>query len=268
MKQLVNTVKKDLKEFVRSRKNILFLVILLVLALLVFGATKIMPGLLSMLMDKSPDMVTDMLGLTNLIGTLFPEDVKASMGIFASDICVFYTIIIALVCHGLLPKEIKSGVWIQPINAGYTRRVLVCGKSLVYGLGAALPAWVVYHLYYLLAMTQLEYNFSYGQCLLNGLVLAFVIFSVTNITILLSVAFKNSIGAAITVIGVVIVAPDLLTFLSFGKYFPTYLFTFIYTSGSNAMDLVVPIVLMVLVQLLVLMTAMKKVEKVEIERGI
>ncbi len=268
MKQLVNTIKKDLKEFVRSRKNILFLVILLALGLLVFGSTKIIPGLLSMLMSKSPEMVTDMIGLTNLIGTLFPEDVKASMGIFASDICILYTIVIALVCHGLLPKEIKNGVWIQPINAGYTRRVLVCGKGLVYSMGAALPAWVVYHLYYLLAMTQLEYNFSYGQCLLNGLVIAIVIYSVTNITILLSVVYKNSIWAAITVIGVVLVAPDLLTFLSFGKYFPTYLFTFVYTSGSNVVDLIVPIVLMVIVQLLILMAAMKKVEKVEIERGI
>lgn len=268
MKPLANIIKKDLKEFVRTRKNLLYLLVLVALALLVFGATKILPNLLSMVLGKSPEVVTDLVGLSGMVGTLFPTDIKASMGIFASDICVFFTILIALVSHGLLPKEIKSGVWIQPLNAGYTRKQLVLGKCIVYSVGAALPAWVAYNLYYVLAMTQLTYNFSYEQCLVNGLVLAIVIYSVANITILLSVVYKNSIWAAITVIGVVIAVPDLLTFLSFGKYFPTYLFTFLYTSGSNVMEVVVPFVLFVILQLLIWVLAMKKVGTLEVERGI
>ena len=245
MNQFQACVKKDISEFLRYHRNILCMLVLMGIGAMVLVTSVIFPGLISQLAVKAPDMITDPEAINELMAKLFPQDVKGSLKIFSSDVGVFYTIAVCLICHSILPGEIKNGRWLIPVNAGIEKRTLLTSKCFVYSMGMAFPVLVVYNVYYYAASVLLNANCRYGTALQNSAVLS------------LSVAF---------IAIVTILSSDALTFFSFGKLFPTYLLTFTYTLGENLMDIIVPVVIMVAVSCVLFFLALRKCERAEILR--
>ena len=128
------------------------------------------------------------------------------------------------------------------------------------------PVFVVYNLYYYVASTFLSANCRYEVALLNSAVLSLSIAFIVIVTILSSVLYKHSVIAALSIITIVMVAPDVLTFFSFGKIFPTYLLTFAYTLGENIATIIVPTVIMAIISCVLYILALRKCERKEIIR--
>ena len=87
-----------------------------------------------------------------------------------------------------------------------------------------------------------------------------------QISITLSVIYKNHIMAVITMVITVLAAPDILTMFSFGKLFPTHLLTFIYNSSGNFAELIIPCITLIVLQLGLCYMAIKRFDKIEIAR--
>ena len=266
MRQFHACVKKDISEYLRYHRNIMCLIVLMGIGAMVLITTMFFPGLISQLAVKAPNMITDPVAINELMTRLFPQDVRGSLMIFSSDVGLFYTIVVCLICHSMLPGEIKNGQWIIPVNAGIKKRNLLASKCLVYAAGMAFPVFVIYNLYFYTASTLLVANCKFEVALLNGAVLSLAIAFIAIVTILSSVLYKHSVIAALSVIIIVMVAPDVLTFFSFGRLFPTYLLTFSYTLGENITTVIFPAVIMVIVSYVLFIFALRKCEKSEIIR--
>lgn len=266
MNQFHACVKKDITEYLRYHRNILCMLVLMGIGAMVLLTTMFFPGLISQLAIKAPNMITDPVAINELMAKLFPQDVSGSLRIFASDVGLFYSIVVCLICHSMLPGEIRAGQWIIPVNAGIKKRTLLTSKCLVYSAGMAFPVFVVYNLYYYAATALLNANCRYEIALINSVVLSLSIAFITTITVLGSVLYKHSIMAALSVIIIVMVAPDVLTFFSFGKLFPTYLLTFAYTLGENVKTVIAPTVIMIMLTGALYICALRKCERAEIVR--
>jgi hypothetical protein len=105
-----------------------------------------------------------------------------------------------------------------------------------------------------------------ATALQNSAVLSLSVAFIAIVTILSSVLYEHSVMAALSIIVIVMAAPDALTFFSFGKLFPTYLLTFTYTLGENLMDIIVPVVIMAAVSCVLFFLALRKCERAEILR--
>ena len=130
----------------------------------------------------------------------------------------------------------------------------------------AFPVFAVYNVYYYAASVLLSPNCRYGTALQNSAVLSLSVAFIAIVTILSSVLYEHSVMAALSVIVIVMAAPDALTFFSFGKLFPTYLLTFTYTLGEDLMDIIVPAIIMAAVSCVLFFFALRKCEKAEILR--
>ena len=172
MNQFQACVKKDISEFLRYHRNILCMLVLIGIGAMVLITSVIFPGLISQLAVKAPDMITDPEAINELMAKLFPQDVKGSLKIFSSDVGVFYTIAVCLICHSILPGEIKNGRWLIPVNAGIEKRTLLTSKCFVYSVGMAFPVFAVYNVYYYAASVLLSPNCRYGTALQNSAVLS------------------------------------------------------------------------------------------------
>ena len=266
MKILVSCVRKDMCEFIRYKKNIICMVILMAIAAMVLVVTNVFPSLISQLSVQSPNLISDPTAMDGMLAKMFPTDIKGSLGIVASDIGIFYTIVVALMCHSLLPTEIREGKWIMPINAGINGNILLAAKCIVYSAGMALPVFVVMNLYYYAASLYLDINIPWSVAFVNSIVLAFSIACIVAITIMLSIIYKHSIIAALSVIIIVSTAPDILTMFSFGKWFPTYLLTFTYNAEEEITLIIVPVLIMSLILVGLYILAGRKCRNIEITR--
>ena len=256
---LVSCIYKDILEFIRNKKNVLCAGVLLLIGAMVLCTTLFFPSLIDQVMQKSPDIISDPGSINELMGKLFPSDVKGSMGILSSDIGVFYTILIALSCGGIIPEERKSGRWIIPQNMGINPFKILLSKCIVYGAGTAFPGIVIYNLYFYVACYFLKVNHDWRMVIMSSLVLGLGIFSITVMTIMMSVIYNSGIVSALSVIVFIIAAPDILSFFSFGKYFPTYVLTFLYTSDNHFEMLLIPILTLVVCVVLMGAWARRKV---------
>ena len=266
MRQFYACVKKDISEYLRYHRNVLCLLVLICIGAMVLLTTMFFPGLISQLALKAPNMITDPVAINELMTRLFPQDVRGSLMIFASDVGVFYTIVVCLICHSMIPGEIKKGQWIIPVNAGVKKRNLLASKCIVYAAGMAFPVFVIYNLYYFVASILLEANCRYEIALLNGGVLSLSIAFIVIVTILNSVLYKHSAISALSIIIIVMMAPDVLTFFSFGRFLPTYLLTFTYGLGENAATIIIPTGIMMIISYLLFILALRKCERSEIIR--
>ena len=122
---------------------------------------------------------------------LFPQTTKENMGIWASDIIIFFTVAISLVCCNLLPNEIRSGKWIIAMEAGYTQYQMLFSKMLVYGGCSAFPAFIGYNLYYMLSGIFISNNYAPITSFCNSIMIAIAIFFITTLSITLSMIYKN-----------------------------------------------------------------------------
>ena len=266
MKSIVFAIKKDVKEYMRGKKNIYFSLTLLAIGAMVLLTTMFFPNLIAALAEKAPDMISDSGSLDAMMANLFPDDLKGSFGIWASDVGVFYSIVTVLMTHGLISNEIKTGKWIMPVASGYKKSELLLSKCIVYGGGAAFPVLVVSNLYYFVASAVLDNNIGFSVAFLNSLILSIAIAAITVFTILSSVLYKHSITAGLSIIVIVMVAPDVLTYFSFGKFMPTYLLTYVYSMSVNTIDLVVPLIEIIAIFAALFVFANHKVTTMEITR--
>lgn len=266
MTQIICCIKKDLLEVIRNRRALLFNGLLIAITVMVLGTTLAFPSLIDLLVEKAPDMVADGSQIQQVMAKLFPQTVKENMGIWSSDIIIFFTIAISLVCCNLLPSEIRSGKWILVMEAGYSHWQMLFSKMLVYGSCTAFPVFVGYNLYYALCGIFISDNYSSAIALGNSVVVAAAVFFITTLSITLSVIYKNHIMAVITMVITVLAAPDILTMFSFGKLFPTYLLTFVYNSSDTFAELIIPCISLIVLQLSLYYIAITRFDKIEIAR--
>ncbi|MBP3197135.1 MAG: ABC transporter permease subunit [Butyrivibrio sp.] len=266
MKTIIFSVRKDLKEILRGKKNVYFSLTLVAIGAMVLLTTLFFPDLIGALGEKAPDMISDSRSLDEMMRNLFPNNVKGSLGVWASDVGVFYTVVITLMTHGLVPEEIKNGRWIMPLSVGYSRKEMLLSKCIVYAASASFPVLILTNAYYMVASFLLEgEDFSHFPTI-QSLSLSLAIAGIVIITVLLSTIYNHSITAVITMIGVVLVAPDVLSFFKFGKYLPTYLLTFAYTMSAEVTDLIVPIIGLVALCLILFYMSARKLMKIEVSR--
>lgn len=266
MRVLIACIKKDLREFLRYRKNILCTSILMIICIMVLAVTNIFPMLLTQLLIKSPNLVSDSTVVYEMFTKMFPTNIRGSLGIVASDIGTFYTIVVVLICHSILPTEIREGKWIIPINTGISGNNLVASKSIVYSIGMSLPVFVIMNIYYYTASFFLENNITWIVVLINSIVLACSIAFIVAMTIMTSIIYKHSSVVALFIIFITLTAPDILTMFSFGKWFPTYLLTFVYNTESNIGLIFIPLLAMVCILIISFVLSVNKCKKIEINR--
>ncbi len=265
-RELICVLKKDLKEYLRSKKNIYFVITLLLIGIMILGTTIFFPSLVSALAEKAPDMITDTKSLDSMMANLFPSDLKGSYGIWASDVGIFYGIIIILMTQGLIMVEVKNGKWVMPVASGYSKKSLLISKCIIYGMGAAFPVFVLSNAFYFAALSVLETNIQYFNVFIASVLLSFTMASIVVITMLSSILCKHSMSAGFSMILIVMVAPDIMTYFSFGKYLPTYLLTYVYTMSNHVSELVIPILELIILFFVLLKVAQKKVMTIEISR--
>ena len=234
-------LQKDSKEFFRSKRNLLFASTLLGLCVFVMLSTKLLPGLIGQLAEKAAQMIADPATLQDALNTLFPEDLKGNLGIFASDVVIFYGLVATLSCYNLVPAESRTGRWIFPLGVGYSPRTMVLSKALVYGIGAATPAIIFYNVYFALGSLLLVVNLSWDVALINSLVLGFVMFVTVYLTVALAAISKRPVSAAISILVTLVAAPDIFTLFAFGKYLPTHLITYLATASDKPGELLIPL---------------------------
>lgn len=266
MKELFCCMKKDLLEFMRAKRNLFFMGVLVGLAIMVLSMTQSFPFLIEELMKKKPDFISDPDSIHQMLAKLFPQDVKANLGIWSSDVGIFYTIVTVLTVYNILPNEIQEGKWIFPIAVGYKNEVLILSKSLVYSVGAAFPVMVIYNLYYMISSYMLLDNYTMKSAMFNSVILGISIFSIVNITIMASLIYKHAIINAVSMIVMIMAFPDIMTMFSFGKFFPTYLLTYVYSSREEWMSVIIPMIILVILQLIIAKFAIKKSYMIEIAR--
>ena len=234
MKQLWCCMKKDSIEFIRKKRGAAFSSVLILISAMVLISSVILPVLADQLARQVPDMTEGGEQLQAVLAKLFPPTMKENIGIWSSDVGVFFTPVVLFMCAPLLREERRTGKWILALEAGYRPQTLLVSKILIYGLGASIPVFIMYNLYYTVGSLVLSNNFRQIHAAANGAVLAYAVFSILNLVIL----------AAVTA------GPDVLAMFPFGKFLPTYVLTFAYRSSSSWQDLAIPALGLLFLQLL------------------
>ena len=266
MKRLKCTIKKDYREYLRGKRNIYYSTVLLLIGTMIVTTTLFFPSLIEALAQKAPDIIENVGSLDDLMSKLFPNDIKGSLGIWYSDIGIFYSIVIVLTIHGAIVDEIKSGKWIMPLASGYKKIDLVLSKNVVYSVGTAFPVLVLSNVFYLVGLYFFRNNYDMSDALLCSIIMSLTIAFITIITLLTSILYKNSIIAGVSIILIIMIAPDVLNYFSFGKYFPTYVLTFVYTTSDNYTDLVIPFMEIILICIVLIWLVEKRIRTIEISR--
>lgn len=235
MKRFGFCLKKDWMECVRRFKLLIFFLAAFVLMFLVYAASIILPVFVDTAMTVMPSLLTGGEEMARLMEMFFPKNVRDSVSLLASDLLVFYTIVVIVTCNGLLPLEYKKGRWDMPRTSGYNYWELVWSKGIVYSLSAALPIFMTYVSYYYLltsnigagfGLTKINDNLGIRNVLMQGLIAALCIMGITFFTIFGSVWIKSGALNMFMNIAIFLFCPDIFAFFSFGKYLPTYALEF------------------------------------------
>ena len=234
-------ISKDIKEVLRTGKLILFLSLSVGLAVLILLFTLLFTDIPDALAMELPGF--DIQSLEDMMKTLYPRMVRESLGVFSYYIGFFYSLVTILVCHNILPKERKNGKWILPLEQGYTYKDFLIGKCTVYGILAWVSVFVSYIFYYIFANTFMMQNMKLGDAVALACIHGLNAFFILDLTILMSVWFKSGVPGAISMIATVLFVPDIMNFLPIGKYFPTYMLTFVYNSETAYSDILFPLFL-------------------------
>lgn len=245
MKLFIRCLNKDRLEFMRGKKNILCLFVVFACACVVLVTTMLLPFFLDKFADIGVIFSSDT-SLGEFMEQFFPNDLKKSLGMFCSDIGVFYSLVVIFITYNVLPDEISSGKVILPLCAGYNKKVIFFSKQLVYSLLCMFPVLTGYMLYYCVGNSLLSGRFPFVDAITNAIVIALAEFFVAASTIALSVIFKKKYVSLIVMASIIMVAPDMLHYFNFGQYFPTFLLTYTYNSLCNPSLLILPITFMII----------------------
>ena len=268
MISFLSCLNKDRLEFTRSKKNLICPIVLLGCAAMVLLSTAYMPFLLAKATDVTTDLMNSDMSISAFMEKFFPNDIKGSLGIFSSDIGTFYSLTVILMTFSLLPNEISTGRLVLPLCAGHGKNTLFLSKQLVYSVLCSFPIFPIYILYFYIGTGFLVLNYGFKSVLINAVLWVFAEFSIVYITIGLSVLYKQKYIGLATMVFIILVVPDMLTFFKFGTYFPTYILTYLYTSSTNLKLLIIPIMLLIVIMAIVDLIIIKKQFSVEVdERG-
>lgn len=256
MSRLSLCMKKDRIEFLRSKKLGVCIVFLSVFLAFLLILTAVIPQLTNLVKSDIEIVASGIDLMVNWLNDYFPRMLTDSTAFYSTEIGLFYSILVIAFSFSVLPKEIKSGRLILPICNGYQQKEIFLSKQIIYATFSAVPAGVAYFVYYLIGSTFLENDYPIAQALISSVVTMFNVFCIVCITIALSVIYKHSILVIISVGLTVAASPDLLYVLPFGKYIPTYLFTYLNYSINDPIQLIVPVieyvVIVVLLDILVI----------------
>lgn len=251
MNQLWCCMKKDSVEFIRKKRSAVFFLVLILISAMVLGSTIMFPVLADRLAHQPSGMAESGAQLQTVLVRLFPPTLKENMGIWSSDVGVFFTAVMLFMCVSLIRDEVREGKWILVLEAGYRPQILLASKILIYGLGASIPVFIMYNLYYVAGSMVLSNNFQQIHAAANGAALSYAVFSILNLVIALSVLCKNQAALVLSILAAVMAGPDMLSMFPFGKFFPTYVLTFVYRSSGSWPDLAVPALGLLFLQLLI-----------------
>lgn len=238
---------KDRKEFFRKRLNLICLGMLVLCFALVLGGTIIMPRLLDILAVSNRNIVADDASLTEFLNRFFPRNLSASLGIFASDIGVFYNLVMVFLTYSILPDEMMTGKLILPICAGHKKELFLVSKEITYSTLMSAPVFAGYMMYYFLGGRILEIDCENGIVFSNALLMMASVFFVVAYTIILSALCRNKYVPLFFMVSVILVGPDALSFLSIARYFPTYILTYLYSFEANLAHVAVSFILNVII---------------------
>ncbi|MBR4759186.1 MAG: hypothetical protein IK078_03425 [Lachnospiraceae bacterium] len=238
---MICCIRKDIKECLRTGKVVLFAGMVLGIGVMIMGFTLIFSDIPEELWAQLPGFNIE--SLEELVSTMYPKMVRESVGIFSYYIGFFFSMVVILVIHGMLPKEEKSGKWILPMEQGYSRIDFLMGKCVVYGSLAGGMVLIGYLLYYMIACGCMEQNMTFGNALVCGIVHGLNLFFIVAYTFLFSLLWKNPVVSAVSMIATIILVPDMTAYFSIGKILPTHLLRFVYDSSSAYGELVVPMLL-------------------------
>lgn len=241
MSRLSLCMKKDRNEFLRSKKLGVSIVFLVAFMTFVLALTAVIPRLTQLISVDIEQFASGITAMVDFLKNYFPQILSESMAFYSTEIGLFYSILAIAFSFSVLPKEIKSGRLILPICNGYQQKEIFLSKQLVYSTFCSVPAGISYFIYYLIGSTFLENDYSIGLALISALATTINVFSIVAITIALSVTYKHSALVIITMGLSVAASPDLLFFLPFGKFIPTYIFTYLNYSINDPMQLIIPI---------------------------
>ncbi len=258
IKELRSCIKKDLREYIRTGKWGVLVLTLAILSVMVAFTTLIVPVITDIMPFMTPDMELAFGYLEEVITELVPVDVRNNIGFWATDVGLFYTIVLAVVCSGLLPSEIKNGRWIMPLNCGYHKSSMILSKCIVYGIGGAVPIVVIQNLYFFIVRLALNDNYEFRDCLIGSVIYACTLGLVAVCTILVSVISKHGSLVCAAMIFLVITVPDIMSLLSIGDFLPTYLMTFAFNAGTNYQEVIVPMAITVVITVVLFIVASKK----------
>jgi hypothetical protein len=252
-------IKKDLKETVRTGKLILFFALALGIAIMILFFTLFFENIPDSLTTELPGF--DIESLENMMTTLYPKMVRESLGVFSYYIGVFFSLIVIIVTHGILPKELSHGKWILPFQQGYTNKDFIISKCSVYGMTAGFAVFFSYIFYFILANSCMEKNMTIGNAIFLAFIHGLNIFFIISYTMLMSLYFKSPVVASISMIATVLFGPDILKYFTIGEYLPTYMLTFVYDSRNEYGKLIGPIVLNVFLVVILYFMTMIRLEK-------
>lgn len=265
-KQLICSLQKDIKEYIRTKKNLLFSLTLFFLCLSVLIATQTFPMLIDALIKNTSHVVNDENTVISSLMVFFPRNLKDNMGILSSDIIIFYGIVVILSTYNLINTEIKRGKWIFPLSVGYKPFMLIISKGMVYSVGAAVPSVIFYNLYYMIGSIFLLPDYHMPSAFVNSILIGIAIFAIVYITIMLSVIYKQSIMSIVTIIPFVAIAPDIFALFEFGKYLPTHILTYLYQTRNDYNELFIPILTTLIMIFFLSILASKKSLDIEATR--
>ena len=257
MKKFVRCLWLNQREFIRTRKNILSLLAIISCCAFMILSTLLIPKML----DKATGISSYLKNgesASVITEKLFPQDMKGSCGVFASDIVLFYSLMVILTTYTLLPNEIKNGRIIPPICAGYSKAILLISKEVVYGLFFAIPVFCGYLLYYSIAGKFLIVNYPLREALQNAAALSIAEFCIAAFSIVLSLINKQPMMTFALMASCVMIIPDALSYFQFARFFPTYLLTYTYNSSKDFCSFLWPVWMSMLVLCLTNIFALRK----------
>lgn len=250
MNRFKQCIKKECIDLLRSKKLLVAFAILFSLLILLLLGSKLVPWIVDVLRQEG-DFLADVSSVVAMLDEILPRDLQLNCAVFAADVGLFYAVIVVFLTFGLIPGEIKMGRLILPVCAGYTRRELFSSKLVVYSIGLSLPVFPMYMFYYLFAATMFDRNFQPQHALINALLLTFGVFVHVNLTIAMSMMYKHKIATLFTMLGFVVVLPEIMARLPWGQYFPTHVYTYAYNSLTSPEEIGIPMLEIVVIVALV-----------------
>ncbi|MCR5337138.1 MAG: hypothetical protein K6E75_01140 [Lachnospiraceae bacterium] len=238
---MICCIRKDIKECMRTGKVILFAGMVLGIGVMIMGFTLVFSDIPEELWAQLPGFNIE--SLEELVSTMYPKMVRESVGIFSYYIGFFFSLVVILVIHAMLPKEEKNAKWILPMEQGYSKTDFLMGKCIVYGSLAGGMVLIGYLAYYFLACCCMEQNMPFSNALVCGIVHGLNLFFIVAYTMMFSMLLKNPVVSAVSMIATIILVPDMTAYFSIGKILPTHLLRFVYDSSNSYGELFVPMLL-------------------------